>query len=459
MGSITLGYVNTWQHWFVPTGVTSITLDIYGAGGAPGFGSGFTGAHGVGGGGERILLTVPVTPGQKLWISTGQSGQGDSGGYSPGPAGAGGGSGGYADTVWAGGGGAGTAVAIGVNGETWIAVAAGGGGGGMAAYPGDASAGGRGGYGGTAGSTAGVHAGSIAQAGGGSTATLGGIAGKNGTTTAPGAASSFLGQAGSSGFGGYGGDRSGQFWALGGGGGGGWFGGGGGGTDTTGTGAGSIGGAGGGGGSGYINPSIGITAITRSVNANGGNGAVVITWTDPPAIPVANFTATPLTGPEDLVVQFTDTSSSTRTAWEWDFGDGTAFGNTQNPQHTYVNPGTYTVRMRATNVSGTSAWTTKTNYITVTVVAPTADFGFFGNAIEGVPFQFGNLSTGQQITYNWDFGTSGVADSADFEPLITFPNAGTFTVTLTATNPGGSDQQSYDVVVEPVGGQRMQMIV
>lgn len=81
--------------------------------------------------------------------------------------------------------------------------------------------------------------------------------------------------------------------------------------------------------------------------------------------PVADFSADAFSGVESLTVQFTDLSANTPTAWDWDFGDGSAHGNTQNPSHTYSVPGTYTVSLTATNAAGNDT-ETKVGYITVT---------------------------------------------------------------------------------------------
>lgn len=61
------------------------------------------------------------------------------------------------------------------------------------------------------------------------------------------------------------------------------------------------------------------------------------------------FNATPRYGTMPLVVSFSsDQSLEIPTSWYWQFGDG-ATNTTQNPQHTYTVPGTYTVSLRATN--------------------------------------------------------------------------------------------------------------
>lgn len=63
----------------------------------------------------------------------------------------------------------------------------------------------------------------------------------------------------------------------------------------------------------------------------------------------------------------TYTDSMPGAAWDWDWGDGTAHGNTQNPTHAYANPGSYDVTMTVTMNDGTTVIAvTKLAYITVT---------------------------------------------------------------------------------------------
>ncbi|MDD3136155.1 MAG: pectinesterase family protein, partial [Methanoregula sp.] len=86
--------------------------------------------------------------------------------------------------------------------------------------------------------------------------------------------------------------------------------------------------------------------------------------------PVASFTATPQSGTAPLKVQFTDTSSNSPTSWQWDFNnDGTVDATTQNASYTYITPGTYTVKLTATNNDGSDD-EVKTSLITVTGTKP-----------------------------------------------------------------------------------------
>jgi PKD repeat protein len=70
--------------------------------------------------------------------------------------------------------------------------------------------------------------------------------------------------------------------------------------------------------------------------------------------PVANFTADPLSGTVPLVVNFTDHSTGSPTSWNWNFGDGTT-GSGNNPLHTYLYSGNYSVNLTASNAYGSSS--------------------------------------------------------------------------------------------------------
>jgi PKD repeat protein len=67
-------------------------------------------------------------------------------------------------------------------------------------------------------------------------------------------------------------------------------------------------------------------------------------------------------------VRFRDQSLNTPTRWRWDFGDGQV-STQQHPQHTYAQPGTYTVKLRACNASGCDSLA-RAGYVTVRADAP-----------------------------------------------------------------------------------------
>lgn len=87
--------------------------------------------------------------------------------------------------------------------------------------------------------------------------------------------------------------------------------------------------------------------------------------------PVAEFSAGATSGYRPAEITFTDESLYTPTSWSWDFGD-TNTSTDQNPVHTYVSNGSYTVTLTATNAHGSDD-EVKTNYITVTEAPEPAD--------------------------------------------------------------------------------------
>jgi PKD repeat protein len=72
---------------------------------------------------------------------------------------------------------------------------------------------------------------------------------------------------------------------------------------------------------------------------------------------------------------------------------------------------------------------------------PTADFIY---TIDVLEVTFDNLSTGAD-SYEWDFGDGNTATEAD--PVHLYSDGGTFTVSLKATNEGGSDTYSEDITL------------
>lgn len=79
--------------------------------------------------------------------------------------------------------------------------------------------------------------------------------------------------------------------------------------------------------------------------------------------PVADFTATPLSGTAPLTVSFSDTSTNDPTSWRWDFGNDD-MSDSQNPTYMYTHTGTFSVSLTVRGPGGSDT-ITKTSYITV----------------------------------------------------------------------------------------------
>ncbi len=197
----------------------------------------------------------------------------------------------------------------------------------------------------------------------------------------------------------------------------------------------------------------GTYSVTLTASNAGGSGSVqkvgFITVTVPK--PVANFSATPVSGLAPLVVQFNDSSSNVPTSWQWSFGDGTANSTVKNPQHTYASAGTYTVLLTATNAGG-SGGIQKVGYIVVNVPKPVANLtGLPTSGTAPLAVQFSDSSSNVPTSWQWSFG-DGTANSTVQNPVHTYNAAGTYNVTLTATNAGGSgslQKTGYIVVTMP----------
>lgn len=86
--------------------------------------------------------------------------------------------------------------------------------------------------------------------------------------------------------------------------------------------------------------------------------------------PQAGFSGAPLAGIAPLTVQFTSTSTGAN-AYAWDFGDGTS-SPAQNPRHTYMTPGLYSVTLDARDICTNAVSTASmSHYVTITVQSGT----------------------------------------------------------------------------------------
>jgi PKD repeat protein len=104
----------------------------------------------------------------------------------------------------------------------------------------------------------------------------------------------------------------------------------------------------------------------------GANPAQLHVWTGPPVAPVANFGATPRSGPAPLSVAFEDLSSGGPTSWSWSFGDG-ATSTLRNPVHQYTSAGTRDVRLTVSNSAGTNSLL-RVGYVQVSAPLPITTF-------------------------------------------------------------------------------------
>lgn len=133
---------------------------------------------------------------------------------------------------------------------------------------------------------------------------------------------------------------------------------------------------------------------------------------------------------------------------QWQFGDGTSSA-LETPQHAFAAAGSYLVTATVTNQSGdrnvTSKWIHVENASAFTD-APDAVIDA-DSLIGELPFCAlldGGSSTGDNLTYAWDFGNGDSATGPTANPC--FESSGTFAVTLTVTDPAGRHDTAYAFV-------------
>jgi len=162
----------------------------------------------------------------------------------------------------------------------------------------------------------------------------------------------------------------------------------------------------------------------------------------------ADFYGVPTEGAAPLTVVFTNTSSPIFTDNLWGFGDGIT-STLESPTHTYSAAGSYTVTLTVSGPGGSDT-VTRTNYIAV-YVAVLADFTAAPlTGIVPLTVTFTNTSSGDYDQSLWGFG-DGITSTLE-GPTHTYSAAGSYTVTLTVSGPGGSDAEikpAYIDVFEP----------
>ena len=196
-----------------------------------------------------------------------------------------------------------------------------------------------------------------------------------------------------------------------------------------------------------------VYTCTMNSVSNQGNCPITISAQLTPTIVTANFTNTQ--GCSFVPIQFNSTSSvsptllggitlpnNVLTNWTWYFGDGSSLsGNNpsihMNPQHTYPSAGVYTV----THISTTAGGCSDTIIQNIIVGAPPASNFTVNGSCQNTVTSFQSQSN-VPCTYSWNF-MDGSANSSQANPQHMYTLAGSYTVTLIATNAIGCSDTTY----------------
>jgi len=133
-------------------------------------------------------------------------------------------------------------------------------------------------------------------------------------------------------------------------------------------------------------------------------------------------------------------------SYVWDFDDGEK-STDKDPVHTYSTSKTYNVKLVATNKAGSQGKTVPIVVnIAVAAPVPIASFTYTsGNCTAPCSVTFTNTSK-NATAYEWDFG-NGIKSGNANPGSILFNTAGTYTVSLKVTGPGGVNTTSQTVTI------------
>ncbi len=152
--------------------------------------------------------------------------------------------------------------------------------------------------------------------------------------------------------------------------------------------------------------------------------------------PSASFTLDVTSGTAPLTVAFSSAASTaTVDTYAWDFGDG-GTSSEPSPSYTYTRPGSYDVTLTVDGPGGSST-ALQSGAVSVSYAPPVANFT--ESATTGsnpLTVTFSDDSSGEIGSYLWDFGDGGSSTAAT--AVYTFDTAGTYTVSLDVTGPGGT---------------------
>ncbi|MGC4103319.1 PKD domain-containing protein [Ferruginibacter sp.] len=158
-------------------------------------------------------------------------------------------------------------------------------------------------------------------------------------------------------------------------------------------------------------------------------------------LPTPNFT---YTAPDcaTRVISFNDISvpnAGTLNAWEWDFGDGSALNNTQNPSHVFAAAGSYTVSLKVTTSKGCISNPVAAKTVVVNA-RPLAGFIIPEVCLSDTYAQFTDTSKVAAPSFingwEWNFGDGSPLNNAQ-NPQHSYTAVGPYNVRLIAASNNG----------------------
>lgn len=155
--------------------------------------------------------------------------------------------------------------------------------------------------------------------------------------------------------------------------------------------------------------------------------------------PVADFEAFETSSEcPPLISIFQDKSTGDITQWHWDFGNE-AFSVLKDPVYTYLDPGTFDVKLKVTDINGCTDSTKQEQLITIG-----GPYGSFTSGIpenscinQTVPF---SAVTSNATNHRWDYGDGTVEDmGTETQAYHTYTSLGSYNTSLVLIDDKGCE--------------------
>ena len=209
---------------------------------------------------------------------------------------------------------------------------------------------------------------------------------------------------------------------------------------------------------GLDGPSSATVGIQVSSSSCGGTDTATATVTVNNVAPTASASI-PAGGSEGGALSFTSSATDPGPdtfTYAWTFGDGSS-SSAQNPSHTYDDDGIYAVSLVVTDDNGAASAPVASNVSIVNVNPSIGSISGVTNATEGdtesysaATSDISGADTTAGFTYAWTLSEASQTNQTDTAaaPSFTFPDDGTYTLSLTiADKDGGMDTDSITIVV------------
>jgi len=187
-----------------------------------------------------------------------------------------------------------------------------------------------------------------------------------------------------------------------------------------------------------------LTAANAQGSSIATRSMTIVDQVQPPTAIINASTQSVLTD-ESVVLRSDSTGEPTELTWTFD-DEQSATG--PEVTHAWNQPGTYTVTLAVSNSAGEDSTTTEIE-VRARALKPEARIGVVGGTdVEaGTEVAFQDQSLNEPTELEWDFDDGEKSINAN--PTKVWAKAGTYEVTLTATNEAGSDKAEVKIRVLP----------